>query len=308
MRSLHVLRSELNALLNGYAAVTNGDAHDHADGDGGQIAYSSLSGLPPLNNFAASSDPGPGDDSDDGYSVGSWWWNITAFRMFRARSVGVGAAVWVMVCSANGTFIEATTTPGLYAGYLNTTPRVLFADGTAARNWQIDNYLGAFRWFLPGVVHLALSAASLIVYNKYISISAGGLDVGGTHGDPGAGNIYSDGNISGQSFTDRTPAYSGDALSDVRKISAKDGMIDHNTLPAIARATIMWTERKHVLDESGKPKIGVDGKIEEVKIEKTEPGRDLGGMISVLTAAVQRLTETLEKQGVEIENLKKANG
>lgn len=33
--------------------VTNGDAHDHNGGDGGQIAYSSLSGLPSLGSAAA---------------------------------------------------------------------------------------------------------------------------------------------------------------------------------------------------------------------------------------------------------------
>lgn len=33
--------------------VTNGNSHDHAGGDGGQIAYSGLSGLPTLGNAAA---------------------------------------------------------------------------------------------------------------------------------------------------------------------------------------------------------------------------------------------------------------
>jgi hypothetical protein len=43
--------------LSGYApstkGVTNGDSHDHNGGDGGQIAYSSLSGLPSLGTAAA---------------------------------------------------------------------------------------------------------------------------------------------------------------------------------------------------------------------------------------------------------------
>lgn len=33
--------------------VTNGDAHDHAGGDGAQIAYAGLSGLPTLGSAAA---------------------------------------------------------------------------------------------------------------------------------------------------------------------------------------------------------------------------------------------------------------
>ena len=43
--------------LDGYApasqGVTNGDSHDHSGGDGAQIAYSSLSGLPTLGTAAA---------------------------------------------------------------------------------------------------------------------------------------------------------------------------------------------------------------------------------------------------------------
>jgi len=43
--------------LSGYAplakGVTNGDSHDHSGGDGGQIAYSTLSGLPTLGTAAA---------------------------------------------------------------------------------------------------------------------------------------------------------------------------------------------------------------------------------------------------------------
>lgn len=35
--------------------VTNGDTHDHSGGDGGQIAYASLSGLPTLGSLAAKS-------------------------------------------------------------------------------------------------------------------------------------------------------------------------------------------------------------------------------------------------------------
>lgn len=42
---------ECNAPVSG--GVTNGDAHDHSGGDGGQIAYSSLSGLPTLGSAAA---------------------------------------------------------------------------------------------------------------------------------------------------------------------------------------------------------------------------------------------------------------
>ena len=58
-------------------------------------------------NWAAATDPGVGDDSADGYVVGSWWWNTTAHRLWQAESVGAGAAVWRQiwpVASAPGAF------------------------------------------------------------------------------------------------------------------------------------------------------------------------------------------------------------
>jgi len=48
------------------------------------------------------------------------------------------------------------------------------------------------------------------------------------------GNVYGTANASFASFTDRTPLYEGDALSEIAKISGKDGEIDHSTLPAFA--------------------------------------------------------------------------
>lgn len=69
--------------------------------------------------------------------------------------------------------------------------------------------------------------------------------------------------------------YFGDALSDIRKIKGKkDGHLDMTTLPAFARKTITRKDK--------------DGK----KI--TEDCRDIGAMVSILTKAVQELTERIE--------------
>ena len=46
------------------------------------------------SNFNGTTDPGVEDDIDDGYSVGSQWWNVTDHRLFVAESVATGAAVW----------------------------------------------------------------------------------------------------------------------------------------------------------------------------------------------------------------------
>lgn len=48
------------------------------------------------NNFAATADPGTGDDSADGYEVGSTWVNITAGRPFVCIDATEGAAVWAL--------------------------------------------------------------------------------------------------------------------------------------------------------------------------------------------------------------------
>ena len=49
------------------------------------------------SNFNGATDPGVGDDIDDGYSVGSNWWNVTDHRLFVAESVATGSAVWRQV-------------------------------------------------------------------------------------------------------------------------------------------------------------------------------------------------------------------
>jgi hypothetical protein len=68
------------------------------------------------------------------------------------------------------------------------------------------------------------------------------------------GNAWFSGDVSADSFTDRTPFYEGEALVEISKIKGVNGNIDHSTLPE-------FTQRND--------------------------GRDLGAMISVLTKAVQ---------------------
>ena len=51
----------------------------------------------PLNNFVATTAPTVGDDSDDGYSVGSRWVDLTADEAYLLVDATVGAAVWIEV-------------------------------------------------------------------------------------------------------------------------------------------------------------------------------------------------------------------
>jgi hypothetical protein len=62
--------------------------------------------------------------------------------------------------SFSGQFNESTTVAGIHLGNTglgaSQTPRVVFANGTAAQNWEIDNNLGTFRWYQPGVTKMTL--------------------------------------------------------------------------------------------------------------------------------------------------------
>jgi len=79
-----------------------------------------------------------------------------------------------------------------------------------------------------------------------------------------AGNYWIAGNCSAESFTDRTKGFTGDALAEIMKIKnkreASKDVIDHDSLPEFAR--------------SGNE-------------------RDLGAMISLLTAGMQQLVTRL---------------
>jgi len=63
-----------------------------------------------LNNFAATADPAVGDDDVDGYSIGSWWLNITDQRLFLCENASTGAAVWLPIYGHAGFRVVSGTT------------------------------------------------------------------------------------------------------------------------------------------------------------------------------------------------------
>jgi hypothetical protein len=86
------------------------------------------------------------------------------------------------------------------------------------------------------------------------------------------GNMYVLGDVNCASVTDHTPAYEGNALADLKYVTNDNrGKINHKTLPKFAQAIFK------------DPKTG----------QETE-GRNIGNMVSILTKAVQQLTEKLE--------------
>jgi hypothetical protein len=120
---------------------------------------------------------------------------------------------------------------------------------------------------------------------------------------------YATGDISALTFTDRTPAYEGDALAEIVAIKSVHGEIDHETLPEFAQKTITYTEFEDRIDpKTGKVATETVEKIDPATqqstwevvpikdpVVKTAPGRDIGAMVSILTKAVQELNERIEK-------------
>jgi hypothetical protein len=65
---------------------------------GGDLVHMTPNGIVgqfvPKSNLSATTNPGVGDDTDDGYSYNSFWFNTTTGQMFICESASAGAAVW----------------------------------------------------------------------------------------------------------------------------------------------------------------------------------------------------------------------
>ena len=111
-----------------------------------------------------------------------------------------------------------------------------------------------------------------------------------------SGGLYVGGNVSGLSFTDRTPFYKGDAITELMQIkSDQKGDTDHNTLPLFARKQLNVEKQIGVKKVKRFTRDGYE--LEDVPIMEPaiEEGRDLGAMISILTVGVQQIVARLEQ-------------
>ena len=72
----------------------------------------------------------------------------------------------------NGPFNESTTTAGVFIGNTGSpgtpSPRIGFFNGTAAQNWQIDNFFGTFRWYTPGVTQMTLNSSGTLTVGNIL--------------------------------------------------------------------------------------------------------------------------------------------
>lgn len=142
-----------------------------------------------------------------------------------------------------------------------------------------------------GVIGEATNAAGNGIYG--IATTGSGVVGQSSSGYAGyfTGNVYITGNCSFLSFTDRTPFYEGDALTEIKKIKGKDGAIDHSTLPTFATRII----KKDIMEDA--EYVTPEGTIvmRPVKVGETEEiGRDLGALMSMFTVAFQQIAARLE--------------
>lgn len=164
--------------------------------------------------------------------------------------------------------------------------------GTLITSMYVDaSGAGRFRaWDNGGTERLAINAGSTSYITYGLAIGTSSL-VGGEMLRVN-GQIYSDGNISGLSFTDRTPYYEGDALTEIMKIKGKNGEIDHGSLPIFVRKQLTKNIYKDVeVKKKSEAVKEINGKyFKQEKIgEEVEEQRDLGAMISMLTVGEQQL-------------------
>lgn len=90
------------------------------DNSSGAAVWASISNL--LNNYSASVDPTVDDDSGDGYSVGSLWFNTTDDKAFVCLDASSGAAVWHQIDVT--TFIGLSDTPAAFTDQGNKIVKV----------------------------------------------------------------------------------------------------------------------------------------------------------------------------------------
>jgi len=178
------LTAEFNQLAAAFN-LSSGHSHDGTTGNAPKIELStSVSGYLPAingglggrNNFAATRVPGAGDDTADGYAVGSAWYFVNDDRYFVCMYAASGAAVWL-----ENRFID---TNGDFRPHANNTDDL----GSSTKRWRdlflhrnadIDGTLNvASTTYLGGAVTIAANAdftTGTTTINS-IDVASGALD------------------------------------------------------------------------------------------------------------------------------------
>jgi hypothetical protein len=107
--------------------------------------------------------------------------------------------------------------------------------------------------------------------------------------------------VSAENFNDRTPWFSGDALSELKKVKGKNGKIDHASLPDFMRVVnykpidTVWRDTVITCNKN----TTFTKYILAINPAVTDTGRNVSNTVSMLILAVQQLSarcDSLEKK------------
>ena len=132
-------------------------------------------------------------------SANSYWLDITGSTLLSNSITSYTFANITVTGAANiggnlnvtksglfqGPYDENSTTSGVFIGNTGTgtpSPRIGFYTGDTSKNWQIDNYGGTFRWFVPGSTKMELTATGDLSVNPGNLSVAGNATVSGNAG------------------------------------------------------------------------------------------------------------------------------
>lgn len=169
------------------------------------------------------------------------------------------------------------------------------ADG-GAYGLYMGVYGGGTSWIQGG-----RTDSSTTAYNISLQASGGSVSIGtATFIDDEKlrvnGDIYSDGDVSALTFTDRTPYFDGDAIAALAAIQGKNGEIDHSTLPEFARKTV----KKNIYTDVPLTEISSDDAFETVSVEQDKIVVDENGKKSrVISGTISSGYEVKDGQVIE---------
>ena len=173
-----------------------------------------------------------------GNSVGTtatYTGNITALNIFGNISSGssgnlnvIGNLISTGYGFFPGAYNESATTSGVFIGNTGSgtpTPRIGFYNGNVTQNWQVDNYFGTFRWFVPGTTQMSLDPSGNLAV---LGTSANALVVSG--GTILQGNLTINGVNAG--YAPNRPAFrvvgNGGQIAAVSNATSSNFTVDYN--------------------------------------------------------------------------------
>lgn len=254
----------------------------------------------------------------------------------KSYAASAPGSMWLDMPFASASVVGGIKTgSGLSIDAVTGIASVSFADGGIFRmgNYtSISNrYSAADTWIGQNAYANSLTANQIQLTSSYIALGAAILNIGfqglyfyqwsaadlagKTAGSvltlptvsisvSAAGALWIKDNCSALSFTDRTPFYEGDALSEIMLISGKDGEIDHGTLPEFVRREYFkesLPDKEPVIESDSASILVQDVEAVGQSLEVLSDSmpelikeRDLGAMISMLTVAVQQIGRRLE--------------